>query len=193
MVKRFAGTVDRPVARPQRLILTRRGTVGPPRMVHFSANCFTLPGMNNDHKRTATALIKAVALLQLKVLLGAARDLVLGPTALVAALADLILLQMQEPRLFRAILRFGERSDAWIDVWSAGRLPGESPRENVEALLDRVEEVVRDPHTGARRARVLKRWAERQLARARQRAAVQLSARLTSTPDRAATPPKDSE
>lgn len=149
--------------------------------------------MNDDHKRTATALIKAVALLQLKVLLGAARDLVLGPVALVAALADLILLQRQEPRLFRAVLRFGERSDAWIDVWSAGRYPGESPRENVEALLERVEEVVRDPQTGARRARVLKRWAERQITRARQRAAGQLSARLASTSDRTAPPPGDPE
>jgi hypothetical protein len=148
--------------------------------------------MNNDHKRTATALIKAVALLQLKVLLGAARDLVLGPTALVAALVDLILLQLQEPRLFRAVLRFGERSDAWIDVWSAGRLPGESPRENVEALLDRVEEVVRDPQTGARKSRVLKRWAERQVARARQRAAGQISSRLSSTSELATTP-RDSE
>jgi hypothetical protein len=149
--------------------------------------------MNDQHKRTATALIKAVVLLQLKVLLGAARDLVLGPTALVAALMDLALLKVQEPRLFRAVLRFGERSDAWIDVWSHGRRPDEAARENVEALLARVEEVVRDPQTGARRARVLKRWAERQVARARQRAALQLSARLASTPDGPAAPPRNSE
>jgi len=136
--------------------------------------------MNNEQKRTATALIKAVALLQLKVLLSAARDLVIGPVALVAALIDLVLLKVQEPRFFRVALRVGEHSDRWIDVWSGGRHPEEPRRENVDALLARVEEVVRDPQTGARRARVLKRWAERQVARARQRAAGQLSARLAS-------------
>jgi hypothetical protein len=138
--------------------------------------------MDQEHKQTAVALIKAVVLLQLKVLLGAARDLVVGPTALVAAFIDLVLLKEQEPRFFKATLRFGERSDLWIDVWSAGR-PEERRRENVDALLASVEAVVRDPQTGARRARVLKRWAERQVARARQRAAAQLSARSTSTPD----------
>jgi hypothetical protein len=140
--------------------------------------------MDTEHKRDATALIKAVAVLQLKVLLGAARDLVVGPTALVAALVDLVFLKRQPPRFFRSVLRFGERSDGWIDVWSHGRYPEEAPRENVDALLARVEEVVRDPQTGARRARVLKRWAERQVARARQRATLELSSRLASTSER---------
>ena len=148
--------------------------------------------MDNEQKHTATTLMKAVGLLQLKVLLSAARDLVVSPVALVAAFVDLVLLKVQEPRFFRSVLRFGEHSDAWIDVWSAGRHPEAPPRENVEALLDRVEEVVRDPQTGARKARVLKRWVERQVARARQRAAGQLSARLSSTSERTATP-RDSE
>ncbi|MEO5558694.1 MAG: hypothetical protein ABIR10_03335, partial [Dokdonella sp.] len=50
-------------------------------------------------------------------------------------------------------------------------------RENVDALLARVEEVVRNPQTGARKARVLKRWAERQVSRARKQAAEQMSSR----------------
>lgn len=144
--------------------------------------------MDSEHKRTAIGLIKAVGILQLKVLLGAARDLVIGPLALVAALADLVFLKQREPQLFRTVLRFGEHSDAWIDVWSHGRGEHAPPRENVDALLARVEEVVRDPQTGARRARVLKRWAERQMARARQRAADQLSTRLIAKPD---PPPPD--
>ena len=140
--------------------------------------------MDPEHKRTARGLIKAVALLQVKVLLGAARDLVLGPTALVAAVVDLAMLKRQEPRFFRATLRFGEQTDGWIDVWSHGRPADAPPRENVEALLARVEEVVRDPQTGARRARVLKRWAERQVARARQHATEQLASRRAATSDR---------
>ncbi|HEU4665415.1 MAG TPA: hypothetical protein VFS55_15400 [Dokdonella sp.] len=127
--------------------------------------------MGPEQKRTAGALARTVIVLQLKLLLNAARDLVLIPLALVAAAADLALLKSGEPRHLRAVLRLGERSDRWIDVWSGGRDPDEDPRENVDSLLARVEEVVRDPQAGARRARVLKRWAERQVARARQRAA----------------------
>lgn len=126
--------------------------------------------MDAEQKGTAGALVRSVLLLQLKLLLNAARDLVLIPLALVAALADLALLKTDRPRFFRGVLRLGERSDRWIDVWSGGRDAHEDPRENVDALLARVEDVVRDPQAGARRARVLKRWAERQVARARQRA-----------------------
>jgi hypothetical protein len=134
--------------------------------------------METEHKQGAVALIKAVAILQLKVLLGAARDLAVGPTAIAAALADLVLLKQRKPRFFAMVLRFGELSDRYIDVWSGARDPDEDPRENVDALIRRVETVVRDPEVGARQARVLRRWAERQAARAKRRAAAELSARL---------------
>jgi hypothetical protein len=147
--------------------------------------------MNSGNKETAGRLIKEVVLLQLKVLIGAARDLVFGPLAIVAALVDLLFLRQNEPRYFNAVLRLGERSDRWIDVWSGGRDVESPKRENVDALIARVEEVVRDPQTGARRARVLKRWAERQMARARERATAEISTRLTSGADRASTPPRD--
>jgi hypothetical protein len=135
--------------------------------------------MNPDTKRKAAPLIRAVALLQLKLLLGAGRDLLLSPLTLVAALFDVLQLERQEPRHLRQVLRFGERMDEWIDVWSGARDEEAPPRENVDALLARVEEVVRDPQTGARKARVLKRWAERQVARARKQAAQKIAARGT--------------
>lgn len=126
--------------------------------------------MTDETKRKAKPLIRAVAILQLKLLLGAGRDLVLIPIALVAALWDLIRLKAQEPRHFRQVLEIGEKTDRWIDVWYANHDQTAEPRENVDALLVRVEEVVRNREEGARQARVLKRWAERQIARARQRA-----------------------
>lgn len=134
--------------------------------------------MDKEQKQTATHLIKAVVILQLKVLLGAARDLAVGPTAIAAALADLVLMKQQKPRFFASVLKFGELSDRYIDVWSGGRDPDEDPRENVDALIARVETVVRDPEVGARQARVLRRWAERQAARAKRRAAAELTARI---------------
>ena len=131
--------------------------------------------MNTESTNNAGTLVRAVAMLQLKLLLDTLRDLALSPLALAAALVDLAMLKQQRPRYFRAVLRFGARSDRWIDVWSGGEEEHVPSRESVDALLFRVEEVVRDPQTGARRARVLKRWAERQIARARQRAVSQIS------------------
>jgi len=131
--------------------------------------------MNTGSTNGAGPLLRAVATLQFKLLLDTLRDLALSPLALVAALVDLFLLKRQAPRYFRAVLRLGARSDRWIDVWSGGEEEHVPSRESVDALLFRVEEVVRDPQTGARRARVLKRWAERQIARARQRAVSQIS------------------
>jgi len=146
--------------------------------------------MEEQHKRTATALIKEVAILQVKVLLGAARDLALGPTAIVAAFIDLVLMGQQSPQYFRMVLRFGEKSDRWIDVWSGGRHPEEDPRENVDALIARVEDVVRDPEMGARQARVLRRWAERQMKRAARRAAAEVASRKPALPPAPPPPPQ---
>jgi len=124
--------------------------------------------MNDQAKRKATPLIRAVIILQFKLLLGAGRDLVLMPIALVAALWDLMRIKDAEPRHFRQILTIGEQTDRWIDVWYANHDQRGEPRENIDALLKHIEEAVRDRETGARRARVLKRWASRQVARAKQ-------------------------
>jgi hypothetical protein len=130
--------------------------------------------MDTPTKRKSWPLIRAVLVLQIKLLLNAARDLILIPLALAAAAIDLIQLKKHEPHYFRTVLKVGESSDRWIDIWATEHDANSSPRENVDALLARVEEVVRDPQSGARRARVLKRWAERQIARARRRAAMGL-------------------
>jgi hypothetical protein len=119
--------------------------------------------MEPESKRKAVSLVKSVAILQLKLLLGAARDLVLSPVTLAAAALDLMRIKRHEPEYFRRAMKVGERTEDWIDLWAAAREPGEPSRENVDALLANLEQAVRDPKTGARRARVLKRWAERQV------------------------------
>lgn len=105
--------------------------------------------------------------LQSKLWIEAARDLLLSPVTLLAALLDFVLARRQPPRYFRQTLEFGHRSDQWIDLWGAARGSGESGA--VDNVLDSVEAVLRDPQAGARRARVLQRWATRQLTRARRR------------------------
>lgn len=146
------------------------------------------PRMQTEHDRKAQALARTVAMLQVKLLLGAARDLALSPLTLAAALIDFAFLKEREPRHLRTVLRWGERVDEWIDIWSGARAEGEPPRENVDVLLARIEEAVRDPQTGARRARVLKRWAERQAVRARRRALDEIQTRMPSLSDPTAAP-----
>ncbi|HEX4479226.1 MAG TPA: hypothetical protein VH082_00345 [Rudaea sp.] len=119
--------------------------------------------MEPESKRKAVSLVKSVAILQLKLLLGAARDLVLSPVTLAAAAIDLLRIRHHEPEYFRRAMKAGERSEDWIDLWAAAREPGEPSRESVDLLLSHIEQAVRDPKTGKRRARVLKRWAERQV------------------------------
>ncbi len=117
-----------------------------------------------SHERV---LARDILVLQLKLLIEAARDLALSPLSLGAALLDVALSKRQEPRYFRAVLDFGRRSDEWIDLWAAARGPSTQARGAVDSVLNNVEDVLRDPQSGARRAKVLKRWAERQVSRAR--------------------------
>lgn len=114
-------------------------------------------------------MARAVLLLQLKLLLGALRDFLLSPLSLGAALLDGAMSKHQPPRYFRGVLQLGARSEEWIDLWSGARDESGAQRENVDALMLRVEKVLRDPQSGARRTHVLNRWAQRQVLRARVR------------------------
>ena len=116
---------------------------------------------------------------QVKLLVDAARDLVLVPLALGAAALDLVLSKRQTPRYFYQLLQWGERSERLIDLWSVlYQRVGPGPTK-IDSVLDGVEAAMRDPALGKRRARVLKRWLERQWLRQ------QRAARAAETP-----PPK---
>src|SRR5688572_26301648 len=110
-----------------------------------------------------TLLLRDVLRFQLKLWLEALRDVVMSPITLAAAALDFLLAKQQPPRYFRALLLLGRRSEDWIDLWAM--VDSGAKGENVDAVLARIEQVVRDPRSGARRARVLLRWAERNLAR----------------------------
>ena len=120
--------------------------------------------MSEPTDRRGFVLARDVLGFQVKLLIDALRDLVTSPVALVAAGLDLLLLKWQTPRYFRAVLRLGRRSEDWIDLWSSAYDQHAQP-ENVDAVLDSVQALMRDPRAGARKAKVLKRWAERELKR----------------------------
>ena len=78
---------------------------------------------NPDAASARKTLVRNVLLLQLKLLLDALRDLALSPLTLAAAAVDFVLAGHQPPRYFRGVLKLGERSEEWIDLWSAARDP----------------------------------------------------------------------
>ncbi len=126
--------------------------------------------MSTEPQTDTRGLLRSILILQLKLLIEAARDLAMSEVTLAAGFAPIwhwpraaIL-----PRYFEQISRFGQRSDEWIDLVGLqdDQINPAQPG-SVDALLASVEQVVSDPQSGARKARVLKRWAERQLSRAR--------------------------
>jgi len=123
--------------------------------------------MSDQPRHRGFALARDVLGFQLKLLLDTLRDLLTSPLALGAAALDLLLLRQQPPRYFQAVLRLGRRSEDWIDLWASAYEEHAQP-ENVDAVLDKVEGLLRDPRAGAHKARVLRRWAERELRRRRQ-------------------------
>lgn len=125
--------------------------------------------MQENSERRGFALARDVIGFQLKLLLDTARDLITSPIALVAAALDFLLIRQQSPRYFRGVLRLGKRSEEWIDLWAAAYEDKAQP-ETVDAVIDRVEALLRDPRSGARKAKVLRRWAERELGRRKRRA-----------------------
>ncbi|MCK7593660.1 hypothetical protein [Pseudomarimonas salicorniae] len=118
-----------------------------------------------EDARGAGQLVSDLLRFQVKLLVDAARDLILVPLTLGAAVLDLLLSHRRKPRYFYALLALGERSERLIDLWAVlyermGPAPG-----NVDQVMDQIESAIRDPQQGKRRARVLRRWLERRIRR----------------------------
>lgn len=129
-----------------------------------------MPRSQDDPTRS---LLRDVAHFQLKLWIEATRDLVLIPATLIAALLDLLLSKQQKPRFFQGLIDIGRRSDEWIDPWA--KVGPEAKPAKADAVLVQVENLLRDPGSGSRRARVLLRWAERSLKRQRAASATSVS------------------
>jgi hypothetical protein len=112
-------------------------------------------------------LLRDVLRFQVKLLLDALRDIVLSPLSLAAAAVDGVTGRRDRDGLFYRLLRLGRRSEEWIDLWGAARDPGEPRPENVDLLMGHVEDLLRDPRAGGRKARALRRWLDRERTRRR--------------------------
>jgi hypothetical protein len=112
-------------------------------------------------------LLRDVATFQLKLLLSAGRDLVLLPLSLGAAAFDFV---FGRTELFRATLLLGRWSDEFIGLFPHDRAAAANRHGgplDADAVLAQIESLVRDPKSGADKAKLLSRWARLQIARKR--------------------------
>ena len=121
--------------------------------------------MSADPKRGSRwRLIHDVVVFQVKLGLEALLDITLIPVSLAAAGMDLLLGNWRQPRWFHAVLRFGERCERRIDLWGVSLIDGRDPDAEVDAVMRGIETLIRQPGTGPKKLRELRRWAATKLA-----------------------------
>jgi hypothetical protein len=118
---------------------------------------------HNPNRGSRLRLVRDVLVFQVKLAMEALLDITLIPVSLVAAGLDLLLGNWRQPRWFHAVLRFGERCERRIDLWGV-RADGTAVDLEIDAVMRSIETLVRQPRTGPRKVRELRRWAAMKLA-----------------------------
>lgn len=92
-------------------------------------------------------LARKAAVLQLKLVADGLRDAVLIPVSLVAAVIGLIRGGDDAEREFHRVIKLGRRSERWINLFGQHRpLTRTHPARSLDALVDKVEDVVREQY-----------------------------------------------
>ena len=100
--------------------------------------------MNRNEDRWQT--FKDVLLFQGKLLIDGLRDLLLSPVSIVAALVDLVVPGDDKGRRFYSVVRFGRRTEAWINLFGAAdRHDPDADAKGIDAIVDELEKAIRDP------------------------------------------------
>jgi hypothetical protein len=114
----------------------------------------TLPPDSNSQHPSTWTLIRDVALLQVKLLVDGARDLVLVPATLVAGIVSLAASQDGKPGpQFYRLVGMGKQSERWINLFGAfDNAPPEVVEENhfgvadIDQIVSRIETFVVDEY-----------------------------------------------
>lgn len=92
-------------------------------------------------------LARKTAVLQLKLLADGFRDAVLIPISLVAGLIGIMRGGDDAEREFHQVIKLGRRSERWINLFGHHRpFNREHPAGSLDALVDKVEDVVREQY-----------------------------------------------
>ena len=90
------------------------------------------------------ALARDAIVFQGKLLLDAAKDLILGPAGLFSALWDLISPRPRKDMRFYKVLRVGKRAERAINLFEAATGPGPEGQWTVDDVIRGVESQLRD-------------------------------------------------
>lgn len=121
--------------------------------------------MTDDSDRGSRwRLVRDVVVFQVKLGLEALLDITLIPVSLVAAALDFLLGNWRRPRLFHAVLGFGERCERRIDLWGVAEDGAQASSLEIDAVMRSIETLIRQPGTGPQKVRELRRWAAMKLA-----------------------------
>lgn len=99
------------------------------------------------------ALIRDIAVLQVKLVVDGARDLVLVPISMIAGIISLAKSKHGADNEFYELMRLGKKSERWINLFGAAdQLPVaehdimEMPDTDIDAMVSRVESFVVDEY-----------------------------------------------
>ncbi len=106
--------------------------------------------MSKNKPTPSAKLIRETAVLQVKLLADGARDAVLIPLSIIAALVGLARRGDDPDREFRSVIKLGRRTERWINLFGHQRPLGKAhPAGSLDTLLERVEKVVIDQYSRA--------------------------------------------
>jgi len=103
--------------------------------------------------RDRWALIRDIAVLQVKLVVDGARDVLLVPISLVAGIISLVKSNFGTDNEFYELMRLGKRSERWINLFGATDHLPEADRDymklpdtDIDAMVSRVESFVVDEY-----------------------------------------------
>lgn len=91
-------------------------------------------------------VFRDVVVFQVKLVVDGLRDLLLSPLSIGAALIDLLIPGDDGGKRFYSVVRFGRRTEQWINLFGAAdAIDPEASPQGVDVLLNELEALVRDP------------------------------------------------
>ena len=91
-------------------------------------------------------VFRDVVVFQLKLLVDGLRDVLISPVSIMAALVDLLVPGDDGGKRFYSVVRFGRRTEEWINLFGAtGPHNPAAPPTGLDVLFEQLEERLRDP------------------------------------------------
>jgi hypothetical protein len=97
-----------------------------------------------SHRRLG--VFRDIVVFQAKLLVDGLRDVLLSPLSIGAALIDLLIPGDDGGKRFYAVVRFGRRTERWINLFGAAdRSDPDIAPQGADALVGEIEAFLRDP------------------------------------------------